>query len=353
MGQGMPLSYRGLETEMFKIFGAALDALDLPEKVALKLAYTGLMKEYPSQELPLDPYDAAKDFLTQLGYASNGVEWIGKFPIESCLLPRPSVGDERFLMGTFFTDFLDKNGCLTYSEKLVSYLKDNVYPARPVMIGVDHSLTGGVLRYLAEFNNDFNIVVFDSHTDVIDFDTKHSLFNPSSGKNPNHPPNIYECGSFISHLLNENVIKADRLWILGTQDILENGKALKVDRYAQKLQNLVKSGVHLISKSDLVKNGIPDQIEGPTYVSIDIDLGCYSCVLACRFMDRMGLEFDEIIRILHVLSDRIKENKINLIGLDIMEIDIHFLGAEVSGRLDYTVEILKKIFDELIFSRFN
>jgi arginase family enzyme len=335
--------------EKFKVFGAALDALDLPEKVALKLAYTRSMEKYPSQKLPLDPYDAVKSFLMQKGRDCTDVEWIGKFPIETRLSPRPLVEDERFLKRTFFTDFLDKNGCLTYSEKLMAYLRNNVYPSRPVMIGVDHSLTGGVLKYIAGLYKDFNVLIFDSHTDIIDFSTKRSLFTPLSSTAPNNSPDIYECGSFISHLLNESVIKADRLWILGTQDVLRNDRTLQVEPYAEKLRNWAERGVHLISKSDLVRNGIPPQIEGPTYVSIDIDLGCYSCVLACRFMDRVGLESNEIIRILHLLSDMMKRNKIVLLGLDVMEIDVHFLNEEISGRRDCTLEILGEIFNELIF----
>jgi arginase family enzyme len=346
----MSLSHKSLNVEKFKVFGAALDALDLPEKVALKLAYTRSIKKHPSQELPVDPYDAIKDFLAQQGYASTNIEWIGKFPIETRLSPRPLVEDERFLKRTFFTDFLDKNGCLTYSEKLKAYLRNNVYPSRPVMIGVDHSLTGGVLKYIAGLYKDFNVLIFDSHTDIIDFSTKRSLFTSSPTKVPNNSLDIYECGSFISHLLNENVIKADRLWILGTQDVLRNDRALQVDPYAEKLRNWAERGVHLISKSDLVRNGIPPQIEGPTYVSIDIDLGCYSCVLACRFMDRVGLESNEIIRILRLLSDMIRGNKIVLLGLDVMEIDVHFLNEEVSERHDYTLEIVREIFKELIFS---
>ena len=339
--------------ERFKVFGAALDALDLPEKVALKLAYTESMKGYPIHELPLDPYDAIKDSLGRQGYASTDVEWVGKFPIETWLSPRPATGDERFLTGAFFTDFLDKNGCLIYSEKLVSYLKSNVYPARPVMIGVDHSLTGGVLRYLSEFNHDFNVVIFDSHTDIIDFNSKRSLVNYPVANSNTELPDIYECGSFLNHLLEENIIKADRLWILGTQDVLENNNTPQGKPYAEKLQNWTERGVHLISKKDLVRSGIPHQIEGPTYVSIDIDLGCYSCVLACRFMNRVGLESNEIIRILHSLSDMIKENKIILIGLDVMEIDVHFLNEEISERHDYTLEIVTEIFKELIFSVFD
>jgi len=109
----------------------------------------------------------------------------------------------------------------------------------------------------------------------------------------------------------------------------------------------------LISKSDLVKYGIPKEIEGPTYISIDMDVGSYACVLACRFMDRVGIEFDEITRILQLLSNMMRDNKIVLVGLDVMEIDVHFLNEEVSGKSDFTLEILKKIFDELIFLRSN
>ncbi len=334
----------------FKVFGAALDALDLPEKVALKVAYIRSMKKNPSQKLPVDPYDAIKDFLAHQVYATNGTEWIGKFPIDTWLSPRPIVEDENFLRRTFFTEFLDKNGCFTYSEKLKSYLTNNVYPSRPLMIGVDHSLTGGALKYIAELYKDFNVLIFDSHTDIVDFRSKQSLFPSLPSKSPDNSYDIYECGSFISHLLDENVIRADRLWILGTQDVLRNDEALRGDPYTKKLRNWVERGVHLISKSDLVRNGVPPQIEGPTYVSIDIDLGCYSCVLACRFMDRVGLESNEIIKIFHSLSDMIRGNKIILIGLDIMEIDVHFLKEEVSGRHDHTLQIVREIFKELVFS---
>jgi len=336
--------------QKFKVFGAALDALDLPEKVALKVAYMRSMKKHPSQKLPLDPYNAIKDFLGHQGYATTDTEWIGKFPIETRLSPRPLVEDESFLRRTFFTEFLDKNGCLTYSEKLKTYLTNNVYPSRPLMIGVDHSLTGGALKYVAGLYKDFNVLIFDSHTDIVDFRTKHSLFSSLPGKSPNNSLDIYECGSFISHLLEENVIRADQLWILGTQDVLRNNEVLRGDPYTEKLRNWVEHGVHLISKSDLVRNGIPPEIEGPTYVSIDIDLGCYSCVLACRFMDRVGLESNEIIRILRLLSDMIRGNKIVLIGLDVMEIDVHFLNEEVSGKRDHTLEIVREIFKNLIFS---
>jgi arginase family enzyme len=346
----MPLRYRDSSTEKFKVFGAALDALDLPEKVALKLAYVESMRESPWQELAFDPYDAINNLLLEQAYTAKNVEWIGKFPIESRLSPKPLVGDEGFLTITFFTDFLDKNGCLTYREKLVSYLKDNVYPASPVMIGVDHSLTGGVLRYLAESNNDFNVVILDSHTDIIDFSTKRALVTPSLGKGSSSPPDIYECGSFIGHLLNENVIKADRLWILGTQDLPEDAERLEIPLYAQRLRDWVRKGVHLISKSDLVRHGIPEEIEGPTYISIDIDVGSYASVLACRFMDRIGLEYEALVGILKSLSALIKQNRISLLGLDVMELDVHFLNEEASDRRDCTLEILKNIFDELVFS---
>lgn len=343
----MPSSDGEFGNRKFKVFGAALDVLDMPDKIALKLAYTASIKELSLKKLPLDPYDALKDFLTLRGFASDYLEWIGKFPVESRLSPRPLAIDEKFLTQKLYTDFIDRNGCLTYSDKLISYLKSNVYPAKPVMIGVDHSLTGGVLSYLSEFNDDFNVVIFDSHTDIIDFNTKRSMLG-FSNDNPNYRLlDIYECGAFLSHLLEKNIIKADRLWILGTQDTMELAERSGISPYSQAMRKWVERGVHLISKKDLIRNGIPEEIEGPTYISIDIDVGSYSCVLACRFMDRIGLGFNQFLDIINSLAKRVEKKRITLLGIDMMEIDVHFLNENVNGVQDESLEILCEIFNKL------
>ena len=303
--------------EKFGVFGAALDALDLPEKVALKQAYvrsmqnrstvatcTGSPPEAEAVHVPgiLDPYDAVKAALADEPLVSSSVEWMGKLAVESWLTPRPSVNDAGLLQGNRYTEFLDGNGCYAYSRRVKSYLEEHVFPLRPVMIGIDHSLTGGVLQYLAAYHENANILIFDSHTDMVDFSTKKmTLLSSPQNKRADTACNIYECGSFIDHLLAEEVIRPDRVWILGTQDLPERANTGATDAYVRKLEGWAKRGVHLISKEELVREGIPKEIAGPTYISIDIDLGSYACVFACRFMDRVGLEYDGIIVIFYSL----------------------------------------------------
>jgi len=192
------------------------------------------------------------------------------------------------------------------------------------------------------------VVILDSHTDIIDFNIKHSLLNSPIENLTDNLPDIYECGSFMGFLLKENLIKPDRLWIIGTQDILSDNKALEAEQYIKRMQYWLRKGVNLVSKTDLIKGEIPKDIEGPTYISIDADIGSYSCVLACRFMDRIGINYADLKRILYSLSVLIRSKKILLIGLDFMEIDVHFLNEEVLGKSDRTLELLKIVFDELI-----
>lgn len=334
--------------EKFGVFGASLDALDLPDKLALKQAYVRSIKNRPDRGLARDPYDAVKASLEGQPFATSNVEWRGKVDVESWLSPRPSVTDERFLTKDCFTDFLDGNGCLTYRGRVKSFLEKHVHPSKPMMIGVDHSQTGGVLHYLTKYYKDPNVLIFDSHTDIVDFYTKRSWFTSSFCKTPSTSPNIYECGSFVDYVLSENVMRPDRIWILGTQDLPERMKTGEKNSYVRKMEGWVKRGVHLISKWDLIRDGIPKAIEGPTYISIDMDVGSYSSVFACRFMDRVGLEYEQIMDIIHSLSTRIQERKILLLGMDMMEIDVHFLGAEISGRRDCTLKIIRNIFKELI-----
>lgn len=330
------------------MFGASLDALDLPEKVALKSAYARSLRDNRSERDTIDPYGAIKTYLLKEEAVCPNVEWIGRFPIESWLSSRPDLEDAEFLRESVFTKFLDSNGCLKYSNSLESYLKSQVYPSIPLMIGVDHSLTGGVLRYISELQSDFNVMVFDSHTDLVDFRTKYLSLTFSNAPAPYASPDIYECGGFIGYLLNENVIEPERVWILGTQELPGIANDPPCTLYEQKIHTWVERGVHLISKWDLLRYGIPEEIKGPTYISFDMDLGSCSSVLACRFLDREGLNYDNFMTVLQFLAERIKDRRISLLGLDVMEIDVHFLGAVISGKRDLTLEIVKKIFDTLV-----
>lgn len=340
---------------MIKIFGTAFDPLDIPERVDIKVAYLNWLRTQGMYEdNQSDPYDFLENIFKKKYHKVNKIEWIGKFPVESWLRPKPSISETINIFPKKFTEFLNNNGCYDYYNKLVDYLKKNIGPLIPVMIGVDHCLTGGVLKFLKEKYDDFNILIFDSHCDIIDLETRRSYFGPylKHSEDSFFGEEIYECGSFLAHLLNEKIIRPENLWIMGTQDLdhfKQNAKAL----YFKKILPWIEQGMHVVSKENLIRFGMPDEIKGQTYISFDMDLGSLASVFATRFLNYIGLNIKQFLDLINELSEKIRKKEIELIGLDIMEIDIHFLGGDIEDKKDYTVEITSVILDRLIYSNFE
>jgi arginase family enzyme len=340
---------------MIKVFGTAFDPLDIPERVDIKVAYLNWLRTQGMYEdNPSDPYEFLGNIFENKYHKVKAVEWIGKFPVESWLRPKPVIYDSMDITVETFTRFLDRNGCYDYYSKLVGYLRENMGSSIPVMIGVDHCLTGGVLKFLKDKYGDFNIVIFDSHCDIIDLETRRSYFEPyvKHSKDPCFGEEIYECGSFLSYLLNEKIIKAKNLWIMGTQDLEHFNKNAK-DLYRKKILPWIEEGMHVVSKENLIDFGIPEEIRGQTYFSFDMDLGSLSSVFATRFLNYIGINVEQFLVLINELSEMMRKKKIELIGLDIMEVDIHFLGESIEEKRDYTAELASEILDKLIYGNSN
>jgi arginase family enzyme len=338
---------------MIKIFGAALDPLDISERVDIKIAYLNWLKSHQTFEGNFsDPYSYFENHLREGKPSIDEIQWIGKFPIDSWLTPKPSVSDLRCILPERYTEFLDRNGCYDYCCKLIEYLSKNIGSSVPVMIGVDHCLTGAVLRYLKEKYGEYTILIFDSHCDMVDLEIRKSYFEPYvRNSKESFGGEIYECGSFLYHLLNEEIIRPENLWIIGTQDLNQFKKNAE-HLYFQKILPWIKQGIHIISKEELIRYGIPDEIEGKTYISFDMDLGSLNSVFATRFLNYVGLDVEEFRTVINDLFERIMSKEIELIGLDIMEMDIHFLGQTIGGHKDYSGEIAKEIIERLIYGNF-
>lgn len=338
---------------MIKIFGAALDSLDVYERVDVKLAYLHYLKSHgaPDNDF-LDPFSYLEDHLRERNPPGDKIEWIGKFPIDSWLTPKPSVSDLSYISQERYSEFLDQNGCRDYYNKLMEYLCKNMGSSMPVMIGVDHCLTGAVLKYLKDKYGEYNILIFDSHCDLIDLETRKTYFGSYLGnlKDSVLGRDIYECGSFLCHMFKEEIIRPENLWIVGTQD-LNQFKRVSDSLYTEKILPWIEQGLHIIPKEELLGFGIPNEIKGPTYISFDMDLGSLASVFATRFLNYIGLDREQFLHLITELSERIRTKKIELIGLDIMEIDVHFLEAEIDGKQDCTGEIAGEIIDRIIYQK--
>lgn len=341
---------------MIKIFGTALDALDIFERVDVKMAYMNWLKSQPTfqEQEAIDPYCYLEQRMKGRNPAADEIEWIGAFPVESWLTPKPCVSDFHCVSAEKYTRFLEQNGCYEYYRKLIAYLFGNIGSDMPVMIGVDHSMTGAAVTYLKTIYDHFNILIFDSHCDLLDSRTwKTYLYGHlEDAGGYSQKEEIYECGNFLRYMLQEGVINPEELWICGAQDVDELRHKSPL-LYAENVLPWIRRGVHILSKEELLRDGIPERITGQTYLSFDMDLGSVASVLATRFVNHIGISAEEFLNLIHDLSKLVNGGIIEPIGLDIMEMDVHFLDAEIGGKRDYTGRIATAIIDEMIYGPFK
>ena len=348
-----------------KIFGAALDPLSSPERLNLKLAYINFTNKHPDVDKNSDPYDVMRKFLIKEMPSLNRNVWFGKLEIESWLTPKPKFEHIKLLNSETFSNFLRRNGCWDYALRVSNYVNKKILPSIPVMIGVDHSLTGGVIMGLSKYYKKLNVIVLDAHFDALqyqDVNPLSQLWLEGYCHSNRKPKKItyYECGNFISYLIAKKIISPKNLWVLGIQDgILESWRAGSEHKKGERAQieeykSLVERGVHLISKTDLVCEKFFLKLNGPIYLSIDMDVGSLSSIYSARFMNCFGLTRDEFIKTLYNLSRAFRKSGFPLVGLDIMETDIHLLEASKSCRYqDYSREIVRETFQAFFTNRLN
>jgi hypothetical protein len=75
--------------------------------------------------------------------------------------------------------------------------------------------------------------------------------------------------------------------------------------------------------------------------------------LATRFLNYIGLNVGQILDLVQKISKKIRTKKIELIGFDIMEIDIHSVGVDINGNGDHTAEIVGEILEKVIYKSFG
>jgi arginase family enzyme len=212
-----------------RIFGAALDALSSLERVNLKQAYINYLKNKKLMEEEFkDPYDFIKTHTQRSLTLNSKIKWSGKISIPSWLTPKPKISDTPKLSTDKLNRFLKKNGCWEYALMIADYINREVYPDTPVMIGVDHSLTGGSIMALAERYHNLNVVILDAHFDVMNTNEIYEQDSPNvnevlsirNDRKIGYETSLgyYECGNFLDHLLKKEVIVPKNLWVLGVQD---------------------------------------------------------------------------------------------------------------------------------------
>ncbi len=348
----------------FAIVGCSLDALDAEEKLAMKLAYLYALKEGVVDEvLARDPYELLVGPLSEL----PGVSVAGSLEIESWLTPRPFACDIDYIEPVVYREFVGTSGCAVIAARLREFVKSRVLPLRPLLVGVDHSLTGGVVEALAGNGTRPALIVLDSHFDAVPTAVRRAALGPEAvgAGGPGteevgqaEPPAGCNCGTWLGAIVDEGLVDPENVVVIGVSDHpghdVTDGEPEGMALYRDSYLSFEERGMTVLTKRKLREQGVEKSVaeavaglEGrQVYVSVDADIGSGEEVKAVRFLDTLGLSVDEVLRVARSLRARLAGSGCELAGFDIMEVDVHLADIPHSG--DRTVEMCLALARELI-----
>jgi arginase family enzyme len=341
-----------------KFFRAPLDPEEREHKLRLKAArcregYLGIPFK--------DPYDGILSNLH--GFPLKAFREVGGLEVEPWLLPAPEPKYIPLLTVENMVAFIDSDGCREYAEKVESFLRETILPGIPIMLGVDHSLTGGCVKALTREYDSVNLalIILDSHFDaiipsvrcgLIQYDVETNPISPFSPSDPYVKGRLdsYNADSFIYYLVKERVLPPENILVLGVSDYPPphafKAEDSRVKRYLELYTGLESLGIKIVRKERLrnweaVKEALNSLKAEYFYLSVDIDIGAKATLLGARFLDYEGLRKEEIYQLIGLVKGRIKGGK--LAGLDLTETDIYEAGVERDGKKDETYKVEAEI----------
>jgi len=349
--------------QAYRVFGAALDASDDPLAIGLKHAAMDAA-ENGVGDFYADLYDAIAPCLPGL---NRRIELIGKVAIPSWLASRPLPVDRGLVSRERMEAFVRGGGLLRLSTQLKSFVQEKVFPAAPVMLGVDHSATGGVVSALSEELGPENlgIVVIDQHFDCLPISLRVgtgslvglSLPGETGVLHGAGNDDEYCCGDFWKYLIDSGVVLPENLMFIGVADYPEKEASPGWETYRENYLRFEKLGCSFFPLREFegryaekLQTFVKENVATPhVYVSLDLDVGSYRCVHAARYMDREGIDRSALMGIARIVGESARAGKFRLAGVDIMEFNVHFLELETpGGTKDETLGVARDFLAELL-----
>lgn len=353
----------------FKLFGVALDASDDPLNLELKRTWMLNMARERGSSIPLDPYDALTDFFGDS--FDNRLKFIGKFPIPSWLSPRPEPEDYQLVNTTKIADFYDTGSLDEINGRLQTFIEEKIFPAVPIMAGVDHSASAGVLSALSNRygQEDLCVIMLDQHFDAIPLSVRlenahietSQIFTNLTRVNSSKfakDKTLYNCGDFMAHLIDKEIILANNVLYIGVANYpAEKNLPAEKNAFDEIYIKYEEQGCSFFPLNGFAGDYIEDltqfidnKITKPyVYISLDLDVGSFNSTFAARYMDKTGLSQEALIGIAGIIYNKCNREHLQIAGIDIMELNIHFLGIETPGGIkDMTSDLVKSFLMELI-----
>jgi arginase family enzyme len=312
--------------------GCPLDADERQAAVEEKRACLGAGQD--------DPYEAVVELVRA---EVDPALWreAGRLEVPDWLRPIPPARESGAMVVDNFVHFIDQGGCRDFADSAGEMAAQAALPEVPALVGVDHSLAGGLIELLSRRLGPeaLSVVVLDSHLDAITtpevagaiaYDLEH---NPRSVYDPADPflahrPDAYHASSFLRHLLAAGRLLPRNLYVVGISDYPPKHafrlKDPRIRRYTAAYQGLRRQGARLITKQDLAAGSgklraLLKGIRTPwLYLSADLDIGAGSGAPAVRFDNWTGLNQAQIYRLGTELR-RVLDSGVGLAGLDVSE----------------------------------
>lgn len=334
-----------------KTFGVALDASDDPVSLDLKRA-SMFASSRPGNDFCPDPYD----YIVEQLQKKHGMRPAGKFPVPSWLGPRPSPSDAALVTLENYQRFYRDRGFWQTTEAVREYVEKSIFPDIPVMIGIDHSATGGVLSALSDrYGADqLSVVVLDRHFDGIAPSTRLAADQmPFSALDEAE----YCCGSFWAYLLDRSVVLPGNLLFIGVADYPDQDLPDEWSGFRQCYREFEERGCRFFPRANFqvpyvhrLARCVDECITTPyVYVSLDVDVGSYDSVHAARYMDGPGLSRQQLCDAATEIANAISSKGALLAGFDVMEFNMHFLGIETAdGFKDQTLTSVDEFIECLL-----
>jgi hypothetical protein len=126
------------------LFGCPFDCDEQHESIMEKRSISGELG--PSD----DPLEAVMQIIRR---EVPPAQWIekGSIAVPAWLLPRPPAEDLSKVVAHEFVAFIDQDGCRENANEVERFVQQEVLPEIPCMVAIDHSLTGGVYKAVAQY----------------------------------------------------------------------------------------------------------------------------------------------------------------------------------------------------------
>jgi arginase family enzyme len=308
----------------------------------------------------LDPYDAFTGNMASL-LKKHRIELAGKFPVPSWLWPKPEPSDAPFVTAKNMAGFFDSGELLEITHRLQAFVKEKILSDIPVMLGVDHSATAGVISALSEKHTPgkLGVIVLDQHFDAIPLSVRLEGITGVGGKTRPVPVGFSDrfcCGNFWSYLIGAGIILPENMVFIGVADYPGREKGER-NRYRETYLDYERRGCGFFQRERFegeyqreLARFLTNKVKTPqVYISIDLDVGSYAGTHAARYMDRPGLSVRNILSVAGIVVNQCRRGRFTIAGLDIMEFNMHFLGIETAdGVEDNTLGLMEKFIGTLI-----